>query len=114
MITLNAASWSSGRVRDSGSGSRSSPGFNTLPVRRLVVPLSKALHAALLLSTQEQMGTCEVRFVSRIACERLYTPRGVEMDNQMDIYGLDWPNGQGRYLRSLQNRALSLDVDSKQ
>ena len=60
-----AASWSSGRVQDSGLGSRSSPEFNTLPVRLLVVPLSKALHAALLLSTQEQMGTCEGRFVSR-------------------------------------------------
>ena len=56
------ASWSSGRVQDSGLGSRSSPEFNTLPVRLLVVPLSKALHAALLLSTQEQS---EGRFVSR-------------------------------------------------
>ena len=60
-----AASWSSGRVQDSGLGSRSSSEFNTLPVRLLVVPLSKALHAALLLSTQEQMGTWEGRFVSR-------------------------------------------------
>ena len=53
---FKAASWSSGRVQDSGLGSRSSPEFNTLPVRLLVVPLSKALHAALLLSTQEQIG----------------------------------------------------------
>ena len=60
-----AASWSSGRVQDSGLGSRSSPEFNTVSVRLLVVPLSKALHAALLLSTQEEMGTCEGRFVSR-------------------------------------------------
>ena len=34
----------------------------------------------------------------QVACERLYTPQGVEMDIQMDIYGLDWPNNQGRYL----------------
>ena len=52
-------------MQDSGLGSRSSPGFNTLPVRLLVVSLSKSLHAALLLSTQEEMGTCEGRFVSR-------------------------------------------------
>ena len=55
-IFFTAASWSSGRVQDSGLGSRSSPEFNTLPVRLLIVPLSKALHAALLLSTQEQSG----------------------------------------------------------
>ena len=60
-----AASWSSGRVQDSGLGSRSCPEFNTLPVRLLVVPLNKALHTALLLSTQEEMGTCEGRLVSR-------------------------------------------------
>ena len=57
-LVHTAASWSSGRVQDSGLRSRSSPGFNTLPVRLLVVPPSKALHAALLLSTQEEMGTC--------------------------------------------------------
>ena len=45
------------------SGSMSSHGFDTMPARQLV-PLSKALHAALLLSTQKQMGTCEGRFVS--------------------------------------------------
>ena len=59
-----AVSWSNGRVQDSRLGSRSSPGFNTLPVSLLIVPLSKALRAPLLLSTQEQMGTCEGRFVS--------------------------------------------------
>ena len=53
---------SSSRVQDSRLGSRSSPGFNTLPVRLLAVPLSKALHAASLLSTQEEMGICEGRF----------------------------------------------------
>ena len=52
-------------MQDSGFGTRSSPEFDTLPVRQLVVLLSKALHAALLLSTQEQMGTFEGRFVSR-------------------------------------------------
>ena len=39
------ASWSSGRVQDSGSGFWSSPGFNTLLVHQLVVPLCKALYA---------------------------------------------------------------------
>ena len=48
-VHSSAASWSSGRVQDSGLGSRWSPGFNTLSVRLLVVPLSKALRAALLL-----------------------------------------------------------------
>ena len=43
------ASWSSGRVVDSGWGCRSSPEFNTLPAGLLVVPQSKALHTALLL-----------------------------------------------------------------
>ena len=64
MHTHLAASWSSGRVQDSGLGSRSSPGFNTLPARLIVVPLNKALHTALLLLTQEEIGTCEGRFVS--------------------------------------------------
>ena len=64
-----------------------------------VVPLGKALHATLLLSTQEQMYTCEGRFVCRVAMlhERLYTPQGVEMDIQMDICGLEMSNDQGRY-----------------
>ena len=77
-------SWSSGRVQDSGLVSRSNPGFNTLPVR-LGVPLGKVLHAALLLSTQEQMCTCAGRSVSRGA-KLLYTPQGVEMDIQMEIW----------------------------
>ena len=71
---------SSGRVQDSKLGYRSSPGFNTLPVRLLVVPLSKALHAASLLSTQAEMGTCEGRFVSRGAKLRVsgcILPRGL-------------------------------------
>ena len=83
-----AASWSGGRVQDSGLGSRSSPEFNTLPVRLLVVPLSKALHAVLLLSTQEQSGYLWGQVCKpwrQVACERLYTPQGVEMDIQMDM-----------------------------
>ena len=64
-LLLIAARWSNGGVQHSGLGSRLSPGFNTLPVRLLVVPLSKALQVALLLSTQEEMGTCEGRFISR-------------------------------------------------
>ena len=39
----------------------------------------------------------------QVACERLYTPQGVDMDIQMDIYGLDWPNDQGRYFRAEQS-----------
>ena len=46
-LVSTAASWSSGRVQDSGLGSRSNPGFNTLPVRPLVVPPSKALQGTL-------------------------------------------------------------------
>ena len=85
---LTLASWSSGRVQDSGLGSRSSPEFNTLPVRLLVVPLSKAFHTALLLSTQEQSGYLWGQICKpwrQVACERLYTPQGVEMDIQMDM-----------------------------
>ena len=109
-------SLSSGRVQDSGLGSRSSPEFNTLPVRLLVVPLSKALHAALLLSTQEQSGyllrqICKPR--RQVVCERLSTPQGVEMDIQMDME-CKGPMTREGTCQSLQSRALSLDVDSKQ
>ena len=61
---LKGACWSSGGVQDSILGFKSSTGFNILPVRVLVVPLSKALHAALLLSTQEQIGTRGSRSVN--------------------------------------------------
>ena len=111
-----AASGSSGRVQDSGLGSRSSPEFNTLPVRLLVVPLSKALHAALLLSTQEQSGYLWGQICKpwrQVACERLYTPQGVEMDIQMDME-CKGPMTREGTCQSLQSRALSLDVDSKQ
>ena len=55
------------------------------------------------------MGTYEGRFESRgakVACERLYTPQGVEMDICMDIYGLYKPNDQGRFLsKSAEQRS---------
>ena len=95
-----AASWSSGKVQDSGLGSRSSLGFNNLPVRLLVVPLSEALHAALLLSTQEEMGTCEGRFVSRGAKLRVsgcILPRELRWISRR-IWTVKRPNDQGRYL----------------
>ena len=114
--TRYAASWSSGRVQDSGLGFRSSPEFNTLPVRLLVVPLSKALHAALLLSTQAQSGYLWGQICKpwrQVACERLYTPQGVEMDIQMDME-CKGPMTREGTCQSLQSRALSLDVDSKQ
>ena len=113
---LVVASWSSGRVQDSGLGSRSSPEFNTLPVRLLVVPLSKALHTALLLSTQEQSGYLWGQICKpwrQVACERLYTLQGVEMDIQMDMECKGSMTREGT-CQSLQSRALSLDVDSKQ
>ena len=115
-IFFTAASWSSGRVQDSGLGSRSSPEFNTLPVRLLIVPLSKALHAALLLSTQEQSGYLWGQICKpwcQVACERLYAPQGVEMDIQMDME-CEGPMTREGTCQSLQSRALSLDVDSKQ
>ena len=115
-VNVVAASWSSGRVQDSGLGSRSSPGFNTLPVRLLVVPLSKALHAALLLSTQEQMGTCEGRFVSRGAKLRVsgcILPRELRWLSRR-IWTVKGPMTREGTCQSLQSRALSLDVDSKQ
>ena len=113
-IAYVVASWSSGRVQDWGLGSRSSPGFNTLPVRLLVVPLSKALHTAFLLSTQEEMGTCEGRFVSRGAKLRVsgcILPRELRWnpDGHMDSKG---PVTREGTWQSLQSRALSLDVDS--
>ena len=115
-IHVTAASWSSGRVQDSGLGSRSSPGFNTLPVWLLVVPLSKALHAALLLSTQEEMGTCEGRFVSRGAKLRVsgcILPRELRWLS-IRIWTVKGPMTREGTCQSLQSRALSLDVDSKQ
>ena len=115
-IEFIAASWSSGRVQDSGLGSRSSPGFNTLLVRLLVVPLSKALHAALLLSTQEEMGTCEVIFVSRGAKLRV---SGCILPGEFRwlsrrIWTVKGPMTREGTCQSLQSRALSLDVDTKQ
>ena len=115
MLTYHA-SWSSGRVQDSELGSRSSPGFNTLPVRLLVVPLSKALHTALLLSTQEEMGTCEGRFVSRGATLRVsgcILPRELRWLSRW-IWTVKGPMTREGTCQSLQSRALSLDVDSKQ
>ena len=85
-------------MQDSGLGSRSSPGFNTLPARLLVVPLSKALHAALLLSTGNGYLWGQIcKQWRRVACERLYTPQGVEMDIQTDMDSKR-SNDQGRYL----------------
>ena len=113
---ITAASWSSGRVQDSGLGSRSSPGFNTLLVRLLVVPLSKALHAALLLSTQEEMGTCEGRFVSRgakLSVSGCILPRELRGLSRR-IWTVKGPMTREGTCQSLQSRALSLDVDSKQ
>ena len=112
---LFTASWSGGRVQDSGLGSRPSSGFNTLPVRLLVVPLSKALHAALLLSTQEEMGTCEGRFVSRGAKLRVsgcILPRELRWLSRR-IWTVKGPMTREGTCQSLQSRALSLDVDSK-
>ena len=104
------------KPQDSGLGSRSSPWFNTLPVRPLVVPLSKALHAALLLSTQEQMGTCEGRSVSRGAMcvwAAVYSPGSWDgyPDGYMDCKG---PMTREGTCQSLHSRALSMDLDSKQ
>ena len=115
-LWLVAASWSSGRVQDSGLGSRSKPEFNTLPMRLLVLPLSKALHAALLLSTQEEMGTCEGRFVSRGAKLRVsgcILPRELRWLSRR-IWTVKGPMTREGTCQSLQSRALSLDVDSKQ
>ena len=110
------ASWSSGRVQDSESGSRSSPGSNILPVH-LLVPLSKALHTALLHSTQAQMGTCKGRFVSLAAKLRVsgcIPPRDLRWISRW-IYA-DWkgPMTKEGTCQRLQSRALSLDVNSKQ
>ena len=49
----------------------------------------------------------------QVACERLYTPQGVEMDIQMDME-CEGPMSREGTCQSLQSRALSLDVDSKQ
>ena len=116
LILFIYTSWSSGRVQDSGLGSRSSPGFNTLPVRLLVVPLSKALHAALLLSTQEEMGTCEGRFVSRgpkLRVSGCILPRELRWLS-IRIWTVKGPMTREGTCQSLQSRDLSLDVDSKQ
>ena len=104
-------SWSSGRVQDSGLVSRSNPGFNTLPVR-LGVPLGKALHAALLLSTQEQVYLCG-QICKPWLQVAVYSPGS--WDGYPDGY-MDWTGPMTREgtCQSLQSRDLSLDVDSKQ
>ena len=76
-----------GPLCDSGSGSRSNPRLDTMQMHWLVVPSSKALHTALLFSTQQQKGTCEGRFVSHSTrYKRLYTAKGVEKDIKVDIW----------------------------
>ena len=119
IIIIVAVSWSSGRVQDSGLGSRSSPGFNTLPLSQLVVPLSEALHTALFLSTQEQMVTCGRRFVShgaKLCMSACVLPRELRWISRWIYMYMDWKGPMTREgtCQSLQSRALSLDVDSKQ
>ena len=102
---------------DKKASNAESPRLNTLPVRRLVVPLSKALHAVLLLSTHEQMGTYEGRFVSRGAKLRVsgcILPKELRRISRW-IYA-DWKGLVTREAtcQSLQSRALNLDEDSKQ
>ena len=85
-------------------------------MRLFVLPLSKALHAALLLSTQEEMGTCEGRFVSRGAKLRVsgcILPRELRWLSRR-IWTVKGPMTREGTCQSLQSRALSLDVDSKQ
>ena len=121
-MAVNPLSWalftvaccSSRRVQDSGLGSRSSPGFHTLPMRLLVVPLSKALHAALLLS--QEMGTREGRFVScgaKLRVSGCILPRELRWLS-IRIWTVKGPMTREGTRQSLQSRALSLDVDSKQ
>ena len=91
-----AASWSSGRVQDSGLGSRSSPGFNTPPVRPLVVPPEQGASRCIASFDPGANGYLWGQICKpwrQVACERLYTPRGVEMDIQMDIWIVkaQWP-----------------------
>ena len=107
-------SWSSGRVQDSGS--RPSPGFNTLPVHWLVVPLSKALHAALLFLTQEQMSTCEGRFVShgiKLHVSGCILPRELRWISRWIYTDRTRPFTREGTCQSQQSRAQRLDVDSK-
>ena len=85
-------------------------------MRLLVLPLSKALHAALLLSIQEEMGTCEGRLVSRGAKLRVsgcILPRELRWLSRR-IWTVKGPMTREGTCQSLQSRALSLDVDSKQ
>ena len=111
------ARWTNGRVQDSGSRSRSRPGFNTLPVSRLALPLNKTFQAALLLSTQEQMGTCDGRFVShgdKLPVSGCIFPRELRSISRRihkDFKGS--MTREGTY-QSLHTRALNLDADSRQ
>ena len=116
-VLAEAASWSSGRVQDSGLGSRSSPGVQ--------YPAGASAHCA-----PEQGTSCCVASLDpgangylwgqickpwcQVAYERLYTPQGVEMDIQMDLWTVKGPMTREGTCQSLQSRALSLDVDLKQ
>ena len=113
----HATSWSSGRVQDSGLGSRSSPGL-PCQCNCLLCPLSTALHTALLLLTSLdlEMGTREGRFVScatKLQVSGCILPRELRWISRQ-IWTVKGPMTREGICQSLQSRALSLYVDSKQ
>ena len=73
---ISAASWSSGRVQDPGSGSKSSPEFNTLPMRLLVVPLSTSrCIASLDLARARPAVPLGLWSITSLLCGNFYVPR---------------------------------------
>ena len=92
------------------------PWFDTLLVHGLIVPLSNLLLTALLLSpgTNGYQWGQIYKLWLKIACEQLYTPRGVEMDIQMDYMDSKGLMTREGTCHSLQGEVQNLDVDSKQ
>ena len=80
-----AASWSSGRMQDTGLGSKvKSRVPYSIGASPRCAPESMAYHAVMPGANGYLWGQiCKPWY--QVACEQLYTPQGVEMDIQIDI-----------------------------
>ena len=109
------ASWSSGRVQESGSWSRSSPGFNTLLVRLPLCPWARHFTLHCFSRTRSKCVPARADLYAVSPCcmwAAVYSPGSWDgyPDGYMRTGNVQWP---GKILcQSLQRRALSLDVDS--
>ena len=93
-----AASWSSGRVQDSGLGSRSRVQYPAAATARCAPEQGTSRCTASLDPGGNGYLWGQIcKPWRKVACERLYTPQGVEMVIHTDMDS-KWPNDHGRYL----------------